>query len=26
VRGLDWQGPSLPAASLVRAREEDLFR
>jgi coenzyme F420-0:L-glutamate ligase/coenzyme F420-1:gamma-L-glutamate ligase len=26
VRGLDWQGPSLPAAALVREREADLFR
>jgi coenzyme F420-0:L-glutamate ligase/coenzyme F420-1:gamma-L-glutamate ligase len=26
VRGLSWQGPSLPAAALVRDRAEDLFR
>jgi coenzyme F420-0:L-glutamate ligase/coenzyme F420-1:gamma-L-glutamate ligase len=26
VCGLAWQGPSLPAAALVRERAEDLFR
>jgi coenzyme F420-0:L-glutamate ligase/coenzyme F420-1:gamma-L-glutamate ligase len=26
VRGLEWQGPALPAAALVRDREADLFR
>jgi coenzyme F420-0:L-glutamate ligase / coenzyme F420-1:gamma-L-glutamate ligase len=26
VRGIEWQGRPLPAAALVRAREEDLFR
>jgi coenzyme F420-0:L-glutamate ligase/coenzyme F420-1:gamma-L-glutamate ligase len=26
VRGLAWQGPSLPAAALMRERGEDLFR
>jgi coenzyme F420-0:L-glutamate ligase / coenzyme F420-1:gamma-L-glutamate ligase len=26
VRGLDWQAPARPAASLVRPRGEDLFR
>jgi coenzyme F420-0:L-glutamate ligase / coenzyme F420-1:gamma-L-glutamate ligase len=26
VRGLEWQGPPLPAAALVREREADLFR
>jgi coenzyme F420-0:L-glutamate ligase/coenzyme F420-1:gamma-L-glutamate ligase len=26
VRGLEWRGPGLPAAALVREREADLFR
>jgi hypothetical protein len=26
VRGLEWQGPALPAAALVRDRAADLFR
>jgi coenzyme F420-0:L-glutamate ligase/coenzyme F420-1:gamma-L-glutamate ligase len=26
VRGLAWSGPASPAAALIRAPEEDLFR
>jgi coenzyme F420-0:L-glutamate ligase/coenzyme F420-1:gamma-L-glutamate ligase len=26
VRGLAWSGPPAPAAALIRAAEEDLFR